>query len=369
MKNKKRIALFGGSFDPVHTDHFNMAKACHDELNFEEVWIIPTFLNPFKSSTKTSNEERINLLNLIFENEDYIKIDKFEMNNNRVTTTFETVSHFKKMYPQNDFSFIIGSDNLNRLEEWNNFDELINMVNFIVFERNDVYKKEVAQKYNIPIYQFENNFLSSTKVRELKNLNLLTPKVNNYINYHLLYLESRVKPFMDKKRYEHCLNVGEMAESLAKLNQIDPQQAKVAGTLHDITKRWDTSKQIEYLNKYDKTLLEEPKPVWHSYTGAFHLKYDWLINDESIINAVFNHTVGCEKMSVLDMIVFCADKISKERDYENVELYREECFKDLKSGFIRLLINQYETAIKVHGKDSIGDKLIKTYNYYVKGEK
>ncbi|ATZ18059.1 nicotinate-nucleotide adenylyltransferase [Mesoplasma melaleucae] len=369
MKNNKKIALFGGSFDPVHTDHFNMAKTCHDKLGFEEVWIIPTFLNPFKSSTKTSNEERLNLLNLIFENEPYIKIDKFEMNNNRVTTTYETVSHFKELYSDIDFSFVIGSDNLNRLEEWNNFDELIKMIHFIVFERSNEYKKEVATKYHIPIYQFENNFLSSTKLRELKELNLLTPKVNDYINYHLLYLDIRVKPFMDKKRYEHCLNVGEMAAELAKNNGIDPQRAKVAGTLHDITKRWDNEKQIAYLRKYDKTLLIEPKPVWHSYTGAFHLKHDWLIKDEEIINAVYNHTVGCENMTKLDMIIFCADKISKERNYENVEYYRAECFNNLKTGFKKLLINQYEVAIKTHGIDAIGKKLLRTYDYYIKGDK
>lgn len=369
MKNNKRVALFGGSFDPVHTDHFNMAKACHDKLEFEEVWIIPTFLNPFKTSTKTSNEERINLLNLIFEDEKYIKINKFEMNNNRVTTTFETVSYFKKLYPNIEFSFVIGSDNLNRLEEWNNFKELIKMINFVVFERSEEYKKEVAIKYNIPTYQFDNNFLSSTKVRELKDLNLLTPKVNNYINYHLLYLEIRLKPFMDDKRYQHCLNVGEMAAELAKNNNIDPQRAKVAGTLHDITKRWENDKQIAYLTKYDKTLLNEPKPVWHAYTGAFHLKYDWLIDDEEIFNAVYNHTVGCEQMTKLDMIVFCADKISKERDYENVEYYRTECFKDLATGFKKLLINQYEVALKTHGKDAIGEKLLKIYNYYTKGDK
>ncbi|ATZ20900.1 nicotinate-nucleotide adenylyltransferase [Mesoplasma coleopterae] len=368
MKNNKKIALFGGSFDPVHTDHFNMAKACHDKLGFEEVWIIPTFLNPFKSSTKTSNEERLNLLNLIFENEDYIKIDQFEMNNQRVTTTYETVSHFKKMYPYYDFSFVIGSDNLNRLEEWNNFDELINLVNFIVFERSNNYKKEVAQKYNLPIYYFENNYLSSTKIRELEDLKLLIPKVNDYINYHLLYLDIRMKPFMDEQRYQHCLNVGEMAAKLAELNNIDPQKAKVAGTLHDITKRWSEEKQIAYLTKYEKALLGEPKPVWHSYTGAFHLKYDWLINDEEIINAVYNHTVGCEEMTTLDMIVFCADKISVERDYEDVQYYREECFKDLKTGFIKLLINQYDVAIKTHGIEAIGDKLLKTYNFYVKGD-
>jgi len=112
-------------------------------------------------------------------------------------------------------------------------------------------------------------------------------------------------------------------------------------------------------------LVEEPKPVWHSFTAYLHLEHDWLIKDAEILNAVFNHTVGEPGMSQLDKVVFCADKISEERDYPGVEAFRQACFADLDQGFKQLVQNQYEVAVKKHGLDHIGVRLQKTYDYYV----
>lgn len=371
MKNNlvKKVALFGGSFDPVHTDHLNMAIACKEKLNFDEVWMIPTFLSPFKTSTNTSDEHRIAMLKIITKDFDYIKIDNFEIKNNKSTPTIETVKHFQNLYVQHDFSFVIGTDNLDRIEEWNHFYELIKLIDFVVFKRNENYNQQIVDKYNFMVYEFENNHLSSTDIRKLVNIENQDYRINDYINNNLLYLNKRLEPFLDEKRYHHCLNVGEMAYDLAIKYNVDPNKAKIAGTLHDVSKRWNEGKQQKYLEKYEPKLLSEPKPVWHSFTGAFHLKYDWLIHDDQIISAVFNHTVGCENMSELDMIVFCADKISKERDYENVNFYRKECFKDLKNGFKLLLEQQIINAKSNNENNQIGGMLIKTVNKYLKGEK
>lgn len=141
-------------------------------------------------------------------------------------------------------------------------------------------------------------------------------------------------------------------------------KALIAGTLHDITKRWSEDKMKSYLLKYDKELIKEPLPVWHSYVGAMHLKHDWLFKDDEIIDAVFHHTVAKPAMSTLEMIVFCADKISEERNYENVEKYRTLVKSDLKLGFLELLKNHYKVAILKHSRDNIGNRIIDAYQYY-----
>jgi len=75
--------------------------------------------------------------------------------------------------------------------------------------------------------------------------------------------------------------------------------------------------------------------------------------------------VGEPGMSQMDKVVFCADKISEERDYAGVEELRQTCFEDLDHGFKQLVQNQYDVAVKKHGVDHIGAKLQKTYDYYV----
>ncbi|ATZ18713.1 nicotinic acid mononucleotide adenylyltransferase [Williamsoniiplasma somnilux] len=367
MKTKKRVALFGGSFDPVHTDHVNIALACHEKLNFEEVWMIPAYLNPFKKKEHSPIVDRLAMLRIIEKKHHFIRINQYEIQNNRPTYTYETVAYLVENYHDFEFAFIMGSDQLDTFEKWNNFDKLINLVPFKVFLRSEKYNKDVVAKYNLEVFEFNNNFLSSTDIRDLKHLDKQIPQINDYVNYNLLYLSERMEKHMDHERFVHCLNVGQMAKKLAIKHGVDENKALVAGTLHDITKRWDKQKAEWYLKKYTPGLINEPLPVWHSFTGSLHLEKDWLIKDQEILQAVFNHTVGSPDMTPLDMIVFCADKISAERNYSEVEKLREICFEDLIKGFKLLVKNQYDVAIERHGKNSIGSMLQHTYDYWVKG--
>ncbi|PTD31503.1 nicotinate-nucleotide adenylyltransferase [Mycoplasma leachii] len=365
----KKIALFGGSFDPIHTDHVNIIRTCYEKLNFDEVWLIPTYLNPFKTKQNSSIKDRLNMLDIIKNKFDYVKIYNYEIKNQKSTPTYQTVKHILKTNKNDSFSFIMGSDQLDRFEEWNNFNELIQIIDFKIFKRNENYNKTILNKYHLELFEFENNHLSSTDIRNLKHLDKQIKDINDYVNYNLMYLYERMETKMDLERYNHCLNVGKMAYELAIKWNVDPKKALIAGTLHDITKRWSKEKALSYLKTYLPQLINEPYPVWHSYTAYLHLLYDWLIDDQEILSAVFNHTVGSEKMTKLDIIVFCADKISIERNYENVEQLRELCFTDLMTGFKVLLKNQYDLAIKKHGKENIGSMLIKTVEHFLKYKK
>ncbi|PPE05536.1 nicotinate-nucleotide adenylyltransferase [Williamsoniiplasma lucivorax] len=368
--NKKKIALFGGSFDPVHTDHVNIAKSCHQNLGFDEVWFIPAYLNPFKVEQHSTIKDRLAMLRIIEQKYDFIRINQYEITNNRPTYTYETLKYITKHYPDFEFAFIMGSDQLDSLESWNNFAELIQLMPFKVFLRDeDHYNKAIVDKYQLEVFTFDNHHLSSTDIRQLQHLNQQIPEINQYVNSHLLYLQERLASVMDAERYLHSINVGKMAQKLAVKWGIDEQKALVAGTLHDIAKCWSWEKHLWYLEHYLPFLVEEPKPIWHSFTGMLHLEKDWLIKDQEILQAVFNHTVGSIDMTWLDKVVFCADKISDERHYPGVEQYRELCFQDLEQGFKELVKMQYEQAVEKHGQNAIGILLTNTYNYFVKGEK
>ncbi|WP_041618977.1 nicotinate-nucleotide adenylyltransferase [Spiroplasma taiwanense] len=365
----KKIALFGGSFDPVHTDHINIIKSCKKNLCFDEVWVIPAYVNPFKTISSSSVAQRLEMLEIALSDLEYVKIEKYEISKTKRSYTYDTVSYYKNKYPDISFAFIMGSDQLDNFEKWDNFNELIKAIEFKIFLRTEDINQKIVEKYNLETFEFENNHLSSTKIRNLEDLNLQIKEINDYVNYNLLYLYERLESKMDEKRFFHSLNVGQMTLDLARLNNYDLKKAFIAGTLHDISKQWDEKVLMKYLEKYCIEKINEPKPVWHSYVGAMHLKYDWLFNDDEIINSIFKHTVASKEMSILDMIVFCADKISSERNYPRVDEFRAIVKSDLVLGFKMLLENQYEEAIKKTGMDSIGNDLKQSYQYWVKGNK
>lgn len=363
----KKVALFGGSFDPVHTDHVNIAIACHKQLGFDEVWMLPAYLNPFKKKQNSPVVDRLAMLRIIEKKYSFMRINEYEIKNNKPTYTYETISYLIENYPDFEFSFIMGSDQLDNFEKWNNFSEIISLMPFKVFLRSEEYNRQVVEKYNLEVFRFNNNLLSSTNIRNLIDLNKQIPEINYYVNYNLLYLHERMEIHMDQDRFFHCLNVGSMAKQLAIKHGVNEKKAFIAGTLHDITKRWDKKTASWYLKRYLPGLMNEPIQVWHSFTGYLHLEKDWLIKDQEILQAVFNHTVGSTEMSLLDMVVFCADKISAERDYPNVDYFRNLCFENLEQGFLELLKMQYEQATLKHGADTIGLMLQNTYDYWIKG--
>ncbi|WP_338969138.1 nicotinate-nucleotide adenylyltransferase [Spiroplasma endosymbiont of Labia minor] len=369
MKNKKRIAIFGGSFDPVHTDHINIAIACHDKLNFDEVWMTPSWVNPFKQiNVSSSVKDRLTMLQIATKNISFIKINEYEVHNQNVSFTYETVKYMIANFPNYDFEFIMGSDQLDNFELWNNFEDLIKIIKFNVFQRTEIYNEKIVKKYNLKVFTFNNNNISSTDIRNLRKINLQIPEINDYINNNLLYIEERVKSKMDNDRFIHCLNVGQYAKRLAIINGVDPNKAFIAGTLHDIAKRWEKSLAELYLKKYLPVILKEPEQIWHSYVGYLHLQKDWLINDQEILLAVLKHTVAAAEMSTLDMIVFVADKISYERNYPGVNELRTIANENLEKSFKMILKAQYDNAIKKHGENKIGALIKESYNFWI-GEK
>lgn len=357
-----KIALFGGSFDPFHTDHLEIIKTAKKNLKLDKIWIIPTNQNPFKSSQLTENNHRINMIKLAVKDLKYVSINENELNNEKVSTTIETVEKLIIQYPNVDFVFLIGSDQLEQLHLWNRIDELVKLVQFYVFQRGEKIKLEKLEQYHLKAIPFNCLGLSSTQTRKGEMLDLQVDAINDYINNNLLYLYERLEAKMTYDRYVHNINVGQMAKTLASIHDCDQQQALIAGTLHDVTKRWCIELQREYLKKYAPQYLNEPIATWHAYTGYFHLKHDLLFKDEAILQAVKKHTVASEEMSKLEMIVFVADKISIERNYSEVSFFRELAEKDIEQCFIKMLKFQYEKVIMQNGEDSIGSLLQISYN-------
>lgn len=179
-----------------------------------------------------------------------------------------------------------------------------------------------------------------------------------------------IKPLMGAKRYKHSVNVADMAVTLAKRFGCDVDKAYTAAILHDCRKEIDPDlmlKEAEESGFYvDPVELDCPK-LWHAVAGAYYVKNVLKITDVDILNAIRYHTVGRAEMSDIEKIVFLADTVSAERDFEDVEKYRKIVLDDLDNGMFMVL--RWSITKTVGKKDRIPMCTLEAYNYYAKNKK
>ncbi len=172
------IAVFGGSFDPPHIGHEQIVHKVIDSLDIDKLIIVPTFLNPFKTKYHFEPQIRFEFLNKLFENDIKVTVSDFEILNNKPTPTIKTIQHFKNIYNPSKIYLIIGSDNLEKLHLWDNFEKLKELVHFVVISRDGYEaKNDIIQFINIKL----DIPVSSTSLRENLNLDLVPTKIQTKV--------------------------------------------------------------------------------------------------------------------------------------------------------------------------------------------
>ncbi|TPI01137.1 nicotinate-nucleotide adenylyltransferase [Mycoplasma struthionis] len=325
-----KIAIFGGSFNPVHKGHIEVAKFAIENLNLDELYFVPANKNPFKkASDYVDNKHRINMLNLVLENKMFVS--EFETKRQGNSYTIDTVRYFKAKYPEAELYLLIGSDNVPKLNKWKDIDEIAKLVKITVFNRGNVYSKINLKKYNCikldnPLYNF-----SSTEYKTGK-LELVDEKVQEYIGKNWLYFEDIARSFLSLDRFKHLRFTAEFATQLAKNHKYSIKNAYRAGYMHDITKEWDREKAYQFLKPYgyNKENLEVYK--LHQTTAYYWLKDFYKYDNLEVLEAIKVHTSMALEMDDLAKILFIADKICQGRTWEGVQKMRKIALEDLNQG-------------------------------------
>jgi len=172
------IAIFGGSFDPFHVGHEKIVDISLKQLSISKLFIIPTFLNPFKNSSFLDASTRLELINDLYQNKKNIEIIDYEVSQNKKTTSFETVNYLKKNYNIEKIFLIIGADNLKDVHLWYNFKNLKELVQFVVISRDGIHLKN---EYINPIYIDLEQNISSTTLRKNLELKYIPTKIQNKV--------------------------------------------------------------------------------------------------------------------------------------------------------------------------------------------
>ena len=132
------ICLYFGSFNPFHKAHLALTRYALKQLGFTEVWLILSPLNPQKDIKKQLPYELRKAIILdAIEGETNIKLVEIERNLPRPLYTIRTVQALKLLYPHEQFSMLIGSDNLLSFSSWHHPHELLKLISLFVYPRPD----------------------------------------------------------------------------------------------------------------------------------------------------------------------------------------------------------------------------------------
>src|SRR5258708_316904 len=134
-----RIALFGGTFNPVHNGHLFIAEAARESQKLDRVLFVPAGLPPHKKAPHTSARHRLAMLRLAIRGNPSFKISDWEIRQNRVVYTYETLEHFRRLWPRARLFFLLGSDSMKILPKWRKPDRLKSLCRFISHERIPCY--------------------------------------------------------------------------------------------------------------------------------------------------------------------------------------------------------------------------------------
>ncbi len=189
------IALFFGSFNPIHNGHLHIAKHIIKQFNFDEIWFIVSPQNPLKLNTTLLDEnERLKLVNLATEQYPNFKSCNVEFSLPKPSYTIHTLNTLSLEYPNYTFSIIIGEDNASTLPYWKDYQSILNQYKVYVYPRIHQNNATTIKHPNIIYTNFKLLNISSTEIRHCiqnkQDVSMQIPeKVHHYCIKHQLFLQ------------------------------------------------------------------------------------------------------------------------------------------------------------------------------------
>lgn len=348
----KKLIVFGGSFDPIHKGHIQIAIKAFKKIKADKLFFVPCSQNhPNNKTISATNEQRMDMINLCIKNHPYFEICDYEIKNNDAKSyTINTIQYLKSNYSEYELYLLIGYDQLINFKNWKDYKEILDYAKIICYVRkieNNNLLKEVDFPYTkIGLFNI-NTASSELKIKPSRKY--LDDKVIEYINDNAIYGPERLSKVMSQYRYDHCLTVANIAKELALTHKLYPlvNRAYVAGLYHDYAKEFAKEKQIEIAKK----LKIKNYPSWkvlHGPVGAYVIEKEFLMNDYQVLTAIKNHVIP-KNFSTLTKLVYVADKIAPRHDTNNGDKEYQKWIKLSKTNLdecFRTIIDYYKKQNK-----------------------
>lgn len=129
------IAIFGGTFDPIHSGHIQAATALQQQFNFSEIRFIPCKQPVLKPAAQATSKQRVAMLKLALHDHPNWLVDTRELDRESPSYMVETLRSLKKEYPTKSLCLILGVDAFNDLPRWHQWEKLLTLTHIIIINR------------------------------------------------------------------------------------------------------------------------------------------------------------------------------------------------------------------------------------------
>lgn len=202
----------GGSFDPIHNGHLLPAIEVAQQLQLQQLFLMPNHIAPHKAGSHCSATQRAEMVKLAVQDIDRLDIDTRELKRDSASYTVETLKEIQSQYPETPICFIMGMDSLINFDSWYQWQEILHYCHLVVCARpgwheqfndtvqalleqhqtgsiTDLHQHRAGRIYFQKTAQFD---ISSTRIRhhikhQLSIEKLIPTKVYHYIQHHQLY--------------------------------------------------------------------------------------------------------------------------------------------------------------------------------------
>lgn len=204
------IAIFGGTFNPIHYGHLAIAEEVRTKFNLDKVVFVPSFLPPHKKSADLAEaRQRFLMTHLATVGNPCFEVSSFEMDKMGKSYSIDTVNHFRESYGEKvQLYFIVGADVLLEIPTWKNIGEIVRKCRFIVVPRPGYDLTKIlnyhflgSETYSLASELLENVLIGETamldisatsirqRVAEWKSIKYLVPEpVEQFIHHRKLYV-------------------------------------------------------------------------------------------------------------------------------------------------------------------------------------
>ncbi|MDR2433306.1 MAG: nicotinate (nicotinamide) nucleotide adenylyltransferase [Treponema sp.] len=343
-----RLAVLGGSFNPVHLGHLFLADAVLSALRYDRVVLIPAYRSPFKlaaANMESSGCDRLELLAASITGDPRLTVDDCEIRREGVSYTADTLESVIRRYmPEGKPGLIIGDDLAAGFLQWHKSGEILDRADIIVARR--LASAEVSCPFPHRRITNEMMEISSAMVRErIESAGawryLVPQAARTIIEDRRLYgfsgeappaadssgagpaqksiirVEEAARESLSMERFLHSRNTALLAWDLCRRFGLDPALGYLAGIAHDLGKSLDEETLLAMAKSDGRAVskLEKKKPaLLHGRAAAILLRERFSIHNRDVLEAVALHTEGAAGMGPLAKVVYIADKVEVSRE-------------------------------------------------------
>ena len=375
----ERIGIYGGTYSPPHIGHIRAAEYAIKACKLDRLLLIPTGVSPHKGmSTGATSADRLQMLRLSAEGLEKAEVSDIELKREGRSYTVDTLRAIREENPGSELVLLMGTDMFTSFLTWREPEAIMKLATLAVFCRGEkgeqakIREQKLAlEAMGAKIELVENpvTAISSTDLRRMLAFkcadSFLGEGVGDYIRQNGLYgtgkfyqnlpleqLEQTVVSLLKPNRVNHVLGCRQTARELALLYGADPTDAERAALLHDITKALDGPLQLTLCREYginlDDFSANNPKTL-HALTGSFVAERIFGENP-AVVAAIRSHTTGKADMNTLEKIIYVADYMEPNRNFDGVDGLRKLAYTDL-DGALRLGLEMTLSLLVEQGRE------------------